>query len=261
MVDWQRWLGEADLVAPLLQVGASALLVAAALFLTLRVRVGIEREAAWAFLRGLVQVVAMGLVLTLVLGAHAGWAVPVLVAMGVGAGFISRKRAAGMPGALGIASSAILTGSGVVLAAMVAAQALDVSMRTLVPVGSMVIASTMRATSLALERFVGEVDQERDRIEALLALGVAGPAAAGDPMRRGVRASLVPAVDTLKSLGLVWIPGIMTGLILAGTHPVQAALFQFVIIAMIFAASAVSSLVANVLASRAAFNPAEQLRI
>jgi putative ABC transport system permease protein len=67
-------------------------------------------------------------------------------------------------------------------------------------------------------------------------------------------------VDALKSLGWVWIPGIMAGMILAGDNPIYAALYQFVIMAMIFAAGGLTSMIGSVLMGRAVVTEAEQLR-
>jgi putative ABC transport system permease protein len=79
-------------------------------------------------------------------------------------------------------------------------------------------------------------------------------------VRDSVRASLIPVVGSLKSLGWVWIPGIMAGMILAGENPIYAALYQFVIMAMIFSAGGLTSVLSSLLLSREVFSEAEQLR-
>jgi putative ABC transport system permease protein len=72
-------------------------------------------------------------------------------------------------------------------------------------------------------------------------------------------ASLIPAIDSLRSLGIVWIPGLMAGMLLSGARPVYAAIYQFVVLAMIFAASGLTSLVSTTLIRSHAFSTAEQL--
>ena len=99
------------------------------------------------------------------------------------------------------------------------------------------------------------------QIEAYLALG-ADPATAVAPyVRAAVQASLIPKVDTMRALGIVWIPGVMTGMLLAGSHPVDAALYQFVIVGMIFAVGALASLISVLLISRRIFSSAVQLTL
>jgi putative ABC transport system permease protein len=75
-----------------------------------------------------------------------------------------------------------------------------------------------------------------------------------------VRASLIPTIDSLKSLGWGWIPGLMAGMILSGTNPIYAAQYQFVVMAMIFAAAGLSSLTCSLLLGQYAFTDAKQLR-
>ncbi|MFC7172322.1 ABC transporter permease [Haloplanus litoreus] len=75
-----------------------------------------------------------------------------------------------------------------------------------------------------------------------------------------VRASLIPVVDAMRTLGLVYIPGMMSGMILGGANPIYAAEYQFVIMGMIFAAGGLTSMTTSLLLSRAAFTDAAQLR-
>ena len=78
--------------------------------------------------------------------------------------------------------------------------------------------------------------------EAVLALGAPPERVISDYVTTSVRASLIPMVDALKSLGLVYIHGMMSGMILAGANPIYAALYQFVIMGMLFAASGLTSM-------------------
>jgi putative ABC transport system permease protein len=72
-------------------------------------------------------------------------------------------------------------------------------------------------------------------------------------------ASLIPAIDSMRSLGIVWIPGLMAGMLLSGSRPIYAAIYQFVVLAMIFAASGLTPLVSTLLIRTHAFTAAEQL--
>ena len=90
----------------------------------------------------------------------------------------------------------------------------------------------------------------------------AEPAVAVAPyLQSAVYASLLPRLDMLKSLGLVWIPGVMAGMVVSGTSPVYAAIYQFIVVAMILAASGITGLIATVLMRSRAFSPAAQLAI
>ena len=118
----------------------------------------------------------------------------------------------------------------------------------------------MKINSLALDRLKDELQDKRDEIEVGLALGGPPRAVLARHLRTSVQASLIPVVDSLKSLGWVWIPGVMAGMILGGENPVYAALYQFVIMAMIFAAGGLTSMLTGLLMGRRVITEAEQLR-
>jgi putative ABC transport system permease protein len=169
------------------------------------------------------------------------------------------RRARRVPGAFAVALVAIGAGAGATIAAMVLTGVVGTEVTTLVPVGSMLVASAMNAVGLALDRYRAEVTSHAGHVEAALALGAAPEVAVAPYLSAAFRASLIPAVDNLRSLGIVWIPGLMTGMVLSGTPPLQAAIYQFVTIAMIFASSGATCLVATALVARRTFSPAEQL--
>lgn len=226
-----------------------------------RVRgLALERELGVALVRGLVQIVAMGSIVGVLLTADLVWSGAILLAMMGGATWISKNRGAGLPGVVRVSFVAIVIGSGLVIVTMTMAGAIEARVRNLVPVGSMIIANAMKTNSLALERFKGEIAANRAEIEAGLALGAPPGAVISRHVETGVRASLIPTVDSLKSLGWVWIPGIMAGMILSGENPLYAALYQFVIMAMIFGAGGLTSMTSSLLIGRCVFTDAEQLR-
>jgi putative ABC transport system permease protein len=188
------------------------------------------------------------------------WSAVILLGMVGGATWISRQRGDGLPGVTRISLLSIGVGAGTVIVLMTWAGAIEAAVRSLVPVGSMVIANAMKINGLALDRFKQEIRSNRDEIEVGLSLGGPPHAVLAERVRDSVRASLIPVVDSLKSLGWVWIPGIMAGMILAGENPIYASLYQFVIMAMIFAAGGLTSMISSLLLSREVITDAEQLR-
>jgi putative ABC transport system permease protein len=96
------------------------------------------------------------------------------------------------------------------------------------------------------------------QVEAGLALGAEPAVAVAPYVQTAVYASLLPRLDMLKSLGLVWIPGVMAGMLLSGVSPIYAGIYQFIVVAMILAASGLTGLVATLLIRARAFSPAGQ---
>ncbi|WP_435180289.1 ABC transporter permease [Halorussus sp. AFM4] len=244
----------------LAQVGVASALAAVVLGVSYVRNLDLESELGRAFVRGFVQVVAMGAFIGVLFSVPFVWTGGVVLAMIAIAAWISKDRGEGVPGVLRVSFVSILFGAGVVIVAMLAAGAIDPTVRNLVPVGGMIIANAMKTNSLALDRFKGEIRSNREEIEAVLALGVPPGKVVSDYTTTSVRASLIPMVDSLKSLGLVYIPGMMSGMILAGANPIYAAEYQFVIMAMLFAAGGLTSMTSTLLVGEYAFTEAEQLK-
>lgn len=249
-IPWQLGLAQA-LVAAL----AAGLVV----LLARRRGIHLEREAGVAMVRGLVQIVAVGSILVFLLRGPRWTAGFLLVAMIVAAGATSARRAKGLPGAFQVSVSAIGLGAGSVIALMTALGVIDTAITSLVPVGSMLIANAMNTNALALNRFRSEVLAHVGEIETALALGADARTSISPYVQVSFESSLIPAIDSIRSLGIVWIPGLMAGMLLSGTDPVYAAIYQFVALAMILAASGLTSLVGTLLVRGRTFSPAEQL--
>ena len=248
-----------NLVTGLAQAAAAIVLCMAVVVACRRFAVHVEREAAVSIARGLVQMVFVGAVLALLLHGRLLVGVLILLAMTVAAAVTAARRARDIKGATLRAFWAIAAGSGVVIAGMLATGTLQTSVTILVPVGSMIIANAMNACAQAAERFRADVTSHVGQVEAALALG-ADPAVTVAPyVQSAVYASLLPRLDMLKSLGLVWIPGVMAGMMVSGANPVYAGIYQFIIVAMILTASGIAGLVMTLLMRARTFSPAAQL--
>jgi putative ABC transport system permease protein len=248
-----------DVMLGLAQAVGAIVLCAAVVVLCGWFAVHVERETAVSIARGLVQMVFVGMVLAFLLRGALVIGALILLAMMLAAAFTAARRLQGMGGAVPLCFCAIAAGSGVVIAAMLATGTLKSEIAVLVPVGSMIIANAMNACAQAAERFRADVTSHVGEVETSLSLG-ADPAVAAAPyVKSAVYASLLPRLDMLKSLGLVWIPGVMAGMMLSGASPVYAGIYQFVIVAMILAASGITGLVVVLLVRTRAFSPAAQL--
>ena len=243
----------------LAQAAIASLLALLVVLAARRRNIHLESDAAIALVRGLVQIVIVGSVLALLLKAPRWWAIFLLLAMIVAAGSISAKRAKNIPGAQKVSTYSIAAGAGLVTAVMTWAGVIDTAITSLIPVGSMIIANAMNTNGLALNRFRSEVLAHAGEIETALALGAAPNVTVGRYAESSIHASLIPAIDNLRSLGIVWIPGLMTGMLLSGSNPLYAAIYQFVVIAMILASSGLTSLLSTLMIRSQVFSPAEQL--
>jgi len=245
----------------LAQAAGAIVLCLAVVFTCRRFAVHLEREAAISMARGLVQMVLVGIVLAWLLRGSLLIGAMILLLMTIAAAVTAARRAKDIHGSMLLSFWSIAAGSGVVIAAMLGTGTLNTSITMLVPVGSMIIANAMNACAQAAERFRADVTANVGQVEAGLALG-ADPAVTVAPyVQNAVYASLLPRLDMMKSLGLVWIPGVMAGMMVSGANPIYAGIYQFIIVAMILAASGIAGLVMTLLMRAHAFSPAAQLTL
>lgn len=254
------------LFTDILMLGAAQAIVAALLALvTVYVaragRIHVERETAVALARGLVQIVVVGSLLTIIFQGPAWISILVLGGMMVAAAAISARRTRPLPRAFGVSLTGIIAGGGGVILVMTLLGVIDAAMTSLIPVGSMIIANAMNTNALALERFRSDVSGNAGTVEARLALGATTDVAVGPYVQSAVSAALIPRIDSLRSLGIVWIPGLMAGMILAGADPVYAAIYQFAVIAMIYASSGLTAVVSIMLIRSHAFGAGGNLQL
>jgi putative ABC transport system permease protein len=226
-----------------------------------RRNIHLESETLVAMIRGIAQIVAVGSILLLLLRGPRWTSIFLLAAMMCAAGATSARRAKDLPDAFRVSFGAIAFGAGSVIAVMTWLGVIDTPITSSVPVGSMLIANAMNTNGLALNRFRSDILAHVGEIETALALGAETRDSVVPYVQASFEASLIPAIDSLRSLGIVWIPRLMAGMLLSASRPVYAAIYQFVVLAMIFAASGLTALVSIVLIRSRIFSPAEQLTL
>jgi len=241
-------------------VAVSALLVLVAVAIASWQRLGISREIVVAAVRALVQLVAIGAVLAW-LFAHAGiaGALAWIFAMTFVAANESRRRGRGIPRAYSAALVGIVVGTASTLGVLVLGGVISTEPQVLIPIGGMVVSGAMQASSLTLTSLRRSAIENRSAIEAALSLGLPAPQAFAREMRTAVRTALVPTVDSTRVVGLISLPGTMTGLIIAGVDPLQAIRYQIIVMYMLLAAWAVSALVTARAAQGSLFDDAQRL--
>jgi putative ABC transport system permease protein len=251
-IENQVWLGAA-------QAGVTMLAAVIVLGVTWRLKLGLHKDIATGLVRGLLQIVAIGFLLTLIFTAPLWIAVPVILVMIAAAGVMTVQRTQGIPNALGISLLGIAVGSGLVISVLTFLGVIEQDLTSIIPIGSMLVYGAMNANALMLERFHSELTSHTGQIEAALSLGAAPEEVAAPYVRRAVTAAMIPQINGLQSLGIVWIPGAMSGMLLSGSDPVYAGFYQFVVSGSIFITAGITVLISIVLVRRQVFSKAEQL--
>lgn len=130
-----------------------------------------------------------------------------------------------------------------------------------IPIGGMIIGNSMNAIAISMNTWFEGLKKERDRVELYLALGATSVESSRDNFRESIKSGMIPSINALMSVGLVSIPGMMTGQILAGISPLVAIKYQIVIMLLLVGSTAISSILALHLVRRMSFNINEQLKI
>lgn len=226
---------------------------------------GLERSYVIASVRTVVQLLLLGRVLGWIFDHASVWLVLALVTMFV---VVSSWTAVGrqekrVPALLWNAGISLTT-SAALLTVLVTAWVIRVepwwAPQYLIPLAGMIISNSMNAAALTIERLRAELASRRGEIEELLALGANARQAVDESAKAALRAALRPNLNQMYVVGLVSIPGTMTGQILAGLPPDGAARYQILVMLLWNAGAATTSALLVWLSYRRFFTPALQLR-
>lgn len=239
----------------------SLALVAVAAVISLWQRLGLERQILWSSARALAQLLLVGAALTLIIEPSRSlvWSWLWVLAMVGYAGDVARRRAPEVPRIMPLAIASFAAAATVTLGVLFGLRVFPLQARTLVPIAGMMVGNSMTATVLAARRMVEELRDKRDEVEARLALGQPARRAALPYLRAALKSALSPQIETTKATGLVFLPGAMTGLILAGVSPIQAVLVQAVVMFLVLASVATTSVVVTLGLVRRVFTPDHRL--
>ena len=243
------------------QVAATLALVAIAAAVSLWRGTELERDLGVAVLRSFVQLTAIGYVIHGIFRSDSLWLVALLLTVMVSfATFTARSRARTVPSATVPILIALAVAAGVTVGLVLLLGVFKATPRYMVPVGGMVIGNAMTATAVSLNRLADEVRASAGQLEATLALGATARQAATGLVTRSLRSGMIPLIDSTKTTGVVFFPGTMVGMLLAGADPLDAVRLQLILLWTLMGAVALSAVIATTLGYRGFFTPAHQLR-
>ena len=136
----------------------------------------------------------------------------------------------------------ILISTFLVLSIMISLGLISTKPNEFIPIGGMIIGNALNTFTLSIERFKREIDIQKDLIESYIALGASVRQAYFEMKKQAIKASLIPTINMLQTIGIVAIPGITTGMLLAGADPLTAISYQLVIIYMLVSINLFSAL-------------------
>lgn len=239
---------------------ASSLVLVSMLFSASQ-KLRLEKDILIGVVRAVVQLIAVGYLLDFIFGMENPlFTALLMLVMIVNAASNAAKRGKGIEGAFLVSFLAIGAGSVLTLGILVLAGALQFVPSQIIPVSGMIVSNAMVAIGLCFRQLTADFEHRREDVETRLSLGADVLPSAIEIIRESIRTGMIPTIDAARTLGIVSLPGMMTGLILAGTPPVIAVRYQIMVTFMLLSTTAVASFLACYLAYRTFFTARKQLR-
>lgn len=241
-----------------LELACASLFMSVAAFVSWKLELGQTRRIAVATVRCFLQLLAMGLVLQFVFANQTWWMVCGLIAVMLGAAtqIATSRVKSEVPGLRASVFVSLLTSS-LAVAAVVVEGVLHAdpwyNATQAVPLCGMIVSNAMTAIAVAVDRLFADMDARADEMFTLVALGASPYEAARPSLVASIGAGLTPLLASMSAAGIVALPGMMSGQILAGADPLVAAKYQVVVLLMISASNIVAIVLACFLLYRKRF--------
>jgi putative ABC transport system permease protein len=218
---------------------------------------GVTRRLAVATIRAGVQLLAVGFLLSFIVDAADSdwWAWAWVGGMVAMTSVVAKRRTPEIPGGGIVTFVAVASATAICLGVIFGMGVIEYEPITLVVIAGITIGNTLPSIVLGGKQLVTALDDGRGRIEALLALGFDVDGVTRVAGADIVRTALIPQIERTNVVGLIALPGAMTGLLLAGTDPVDAVLIQIIVMYLVLGSVAISVIVTVILGIRRSFTP------
>lgn len=242
-------------------LGLTALLLVIPIIISYKEGLHIIKDLIVATLRAVVQLIILGFLLHYIFKINDKWLLVLCVfVITVNASWNTISRSSPvMHHVFLISFVAIFVGTALPLAGTIATGAIQFTANEVIPIGGMLANNGLIAINLAYQNLDRAFVQDGTNIESKLSLAATPKLASKGAIRESIRLAIVPTIDSVKTYGLVSIPGMMTGLIIGGVPPLQAIKFQLLVVFIHTTATIMSALIATYLSYGQFFNARHQL--
>ncbi len=245
-------------------IAIAALLVLVAGVVSLVLKLGLERRLLLASIRTVVQLFLIGYVLRYVFRfENLPLVLAVVTLMVLAAARASVRRSSRKYSGVYFNSFIILVLSGMLTSYSVTGVIIGVDpwykTQYMIPLLGMILGNSLTGISLTLDYLLESLSERRNEVETELAMGATKWEAARAPLADAVRRGMIPVINSMMVVGIVSLPGMMTGQILQGADPVQAVRYQIVVMFMIAAATSGGCMGIALLTYKKLFNARHQL--
>ncbi|WP_259425352.1 ABC transporter permease [Bacillus velezensis] len=239
----------------------TSIFVIIALFLSKSFKAGVEKDMIVATVRAVIQLLIIGYVLSLIFrGDHPIFIILMVLLMLTAASYNVAKRKKMRIGLFWRVFLTLAIVEVVTQGLLLALHIIPFTSRYVIPISGMVIGNSMVLSSLFLNKLSSEADLRKEEIQLILSLGGTPKQAVRQILTSSMKLSMIPTLESQKTLGLVQLPGMMTGQILAGADPVQAVRFQLLIVFTTMASALLTCIILSALTYPSLFTEHWQLK-
>lgn len=230
------------------------------MILSKTLKLGLEKDTLIATVRSIIQLLAVGYILQFVFKENnIIYILLMIILMIAAATQNARKKGVAIKG---ITWKLVVTYSFVELITQCILLGLTITPPTaqyIIPISGMMIGNSMVLSILFLNRFTAELEAHQKEVELILSLGGTPKQAIHRQLINAIKASTIPTIESQKTIGLVQLPGMMSGQIIAGADPLQAVFFQLLVLFLLLTAAVITSVLLGFLTYPALFNNRMQL--
>lgn len=236
-------------------LGISLVFVLIPLILSKSLNLGLEKDTLIATIRSIIQLITVGYVLQFVFDTEHMLYIILMVILMIGAAtHNAQKKGVSIKG---IIWKLVLTFTFIEILTqgiLIGLQITPPTAQYIIPISGMVIGNSMVLSILFLNRFTSEMEEKDNQTELVLSLGGTPKQAVHRPLISSIQASTIPTIESQKTIGLVQLPGMMSGQIIAGADPVQAVFFQLLILFLLLTTAVITSIMIGYLSYPTLFN-------
>ncbi|KAF8110603.1 hypothetical protein N665_0081s0036 [Sinapis alba] len=212
---------------------AALAVVLLAVALSYSQKLSLESDMIYSVTRSFLQLSVIGFVLQFIFNQeNAGWIVLAYLFMVSVAGYTAGQRAKHVPRGKYVAGVSILAGTSITMFLLVALNVFPFTPRYMIPVTGMMVGNAMTVTGVTMKQLRDNIKMQQNLVETALALGATPRQATLQQVKRALVISLSPVLDNCKTVGLISLPGAMTGMIMGGASPLEAIQLQIVVMNM-----------------------------
>lgn len=225
------------------------------LILSKALKLGLERDTIIATIRSVIQLLAVGYLLNFIFNSESTLYMLLMITLMIFAATMNaRKKGKNIPGITWKIALTLLSVEIVIMSVLLGLQIMPATPNFIIPISGMMIGNSMVLSILFLNRFKAEIEANEDMIELILSLGGTPKQAVHKQLMDAIKASMIPTIESQKTIGLVQLPGIMSGQIIGGANPIEAVQFQILIIFALLTCATLSSVILGFLIYPTLFN-------